>query len=129
MLAGTWGTYVNYNRLHEYGGQISGYITKKHFQTTADGSGKYNLDYWFVPAGGSKISLSSIIIKQQWDMLKVGDSLEIRYDQSNPNRNIPMFEGSPSLVLAFIMLVLGAVFMFFGGSRIFNSIHRRKTCA
>ena len=129
LLAGTWGSYSNYDQLKKYNGRTSGYITKKHFQTAADGNGNYYLDYWFVPAAGSKISVSNIIAKQQWDMLKVGDSLEIRYDQSNPGRNIPMYEGSPSLVMAFFMLIMAAVFLLFGGLRLFNSIHKRKTCA
>jgi uncharacterized membrane protein len=60
-------------------------------------------------------------------MLQVDDTMEIRYDQSHPHRNIPMYGGSPSLVLALFMLVLGAVFMLFGGSRFFNSFHKRKT--
>ena len=127
FLAGTWGAYLEYNRIQEYSGRASGHITKKHFLTAADGSGNYYLDYWFVPADGSKISTSSGIAKQQWDTLQVNDNLEIRYDQSNPNRNIPMYGGSPSPVMAFFMLVLGAVFMLFGGSRFFNSFHKRKT--
>ena len=128
FLAGTWGSYINYNRLQEYGGRTVGNITKKHFQKAADGSGNYYLDYWFLSAAGSKISASSLIDKQQWDMLKVGDTMEIRYDQSNPTRNIAMYGGSPSLILAFFMMVLGTVFIIFGGSRFFNSFYKRKNC-
>jgi hypothetical protein len=128
FLAGTWGSYLNYNRLQEYSGRAVGKITDKHFQKATDGSGNYCLDYWFLSAAGSKISAGSVIDKQQWDMLQVGDTMEIRYDQSNPNRNITMSGGSPSLVLAFFMLVLGTVFIIFGGSRFLNSFHKRKTC-
>ena len=128
FLAGTWGSYLDNNRLQEYSGRAIGHITKKHFQTTTDGSGNYYLDYWFLSAAGSKMSVSSVTAKQQWDMLQVDDTMEIRYDQSNPNSNIPMYGGSPSLVLAFFMLVLGVVFILFGGSRFFNSFHKRKTC-
>jgi hypothetical protein len=128
LLAGTWGSYLNYNRLQEYGGRAVGNITKKHFQQATDGSGNYYLDYWFLSAAGGKISASSVIDKQQWDMLQVGDTMEIRYDQSNPSRNIAMCGGSPSLVLAFFMMVLGTVFIVFGGSRFFNSFHKHKTC-
>ena len=117
FLAGTWGAYLDYNRVQEYSGRASGHVTKKHFQTAADGSGNYYLDYWFVPSDGSKISATSGISKQQWDTLQVNDNLEIRYDPSNPHRSIPMYGGSPSLVLAFFMLVLGAVFLIFGASR------------
>jgi hypothetical protein len=117
FLAGSWGAYLDYKRVQEYSGRASGFVTKKHFQMAADGSGNYYLDYWFVPSAGSKISTSSGISKQQWDTLQVNDNLEIRYDPSNPNRNIPMYGGNPSLVLAFFMLVLGAVFLIFGASR------------
>jgi hypothetical protein len=127
LLAGTWGSYSDYNRLQKYSGRATGHVTKKHLQKATDGSGNYYLDYWFLPATGSKISASSVIDKQQWDMLQVDDTMEIRYDPSNPNRNIPMYGGSPSLVMAFFMLVLGTVFMLFGGSRFFNSFHKRKT--
>jgi hypothetical protein len=129
FLAGSWGAYLDYNRVQEYSGRASGQVTKKHFQTTADGSGNYYLDYWFVPAAGSKISTSSGISKQQWDTLQVNDNLEIRYDPSNPKRNIPMYGGSPSLVLAFFMLVLGAVFLAFGGSRLLTSFKKQKSHA
>jgi hypothetical protein len=128
LLAGTWGSYLDYNRLQEYSGRAIGHITKKHFHTAADGDGIFYLDYWFLPAAGSKISVSRVIARQQWDMLRVDDTMEIRYDQSNPHRNIPMYGGSPSLVMALFMLVMGAVFILFGGSRLFNSFHKRKTC-
>ena len=121
FLAGGWEVYLDYNRVQEYSGRAGGQVTKKHFQTAADGSGNYYLDFWFVPSAGSKISTSSGISKQQWDTLQVGDTLEIRYDPSNPNRSIPMYGSSPSLVLAFFMLVLGAVFMVFGVSRFLTS--------
>jgi len=121
FLAGTWGAYLDYNRVQEYSGRASGQVTKKHFQTTADGSGNYYLDYSFVPSAGSKISASSGISKQQWDTLQVNDNLEIRYDPTNPKRNIPLYGASPSLVWAFFMLVLGAVFIVFGGSRFLTS--------
>ena len=126
FLAGTWGVYLDYNRVQEYSGRASGQVTKKHFQTTADGSGNYYLDYSFVPAAGSKISATSSISKQQWDTLQVNDNLEIRYDPSNPNHSIPMYGTSPSLVWAFFMLVLGAVFMVFGCSRFLTSFKKQK---
>ena len=127
LLSGTWGAYSEYKRVQDYNGRAIGKITKKHFKLASDGSGNYYMDYWFMSSAGSKISASSIIDKQKWDILKVDDTLEIRFDQSNPNHNSPMYGGSPSLVFAFFMLVLGAVFMLFGGSSIFNSFHKRKS--
>jgi hypothetical protein len=124
FLAGSWGAYLEYNRVQEYSGRASGQVTKKHFLTAADGSGNYYLDYWFVPSGGGKISTTSGISKQQWDALQVNDNLKIRYDPSNPTRNIPMYGGSPSLVLAFFMLVLGAVFLAFGALRFIASFKK-----
>jgi hypothetical protein len=129
FLAGSWGAYLEYNRVKEYSGRASGQVTRKHSQTAADGSGNYYLDYWFAPSNESKISTSSGISKQQWDALQVGDTLEIRYDASNPKRSIPMYGSSPSLVFAFFTLVLGAVFMFFGGSRFLKSLKKQKTHA
>ena len=121
FLAGTWGAYLDHNRVKEYSGQATGHITKKHFQTAGDGGSNYYLDDWFSPSKDSKISASSIISKQQWDALKVDDTLVIRYDKSNTSRNIPLYGQSPSLVLAFFMLVLGAVFIAFGVSRFLTS--------
>ena len=128
FLVGSWGSYVEYKRVQDYKGRAIGHITNKNFKLGSDGGGNYYIDYWFMPSVRSKISVSSVLAKQQWDILQVDDTMEIRYDQSNPNRNIPMYGGSPSLVLAFFMLVLGAVFMLFGGSRFFNSFHKRKNC-
>ena len=124
FLAGTWGVYSDYHRVQDYSGQVIGQVTKKYSQTTADGSGNYYLDYWFVPANGSKINATGSIAKQQWETLQVDDNLEIRYDPSNPNHSIPMYGNSPSLVFAFFMLILGSVFIAFGCSRfltIFNT--------
>jgi len=128
FLAGTWGAYLDHKRVQDYSGQAVGHITKKHFQSAGDGGGNYSLEYWFVPSTGGKISAGSGISKQQWDTLKVGDTLEIRYDKSNPQRSIPLYGRSPSLVLAFFMLVLGAVFIAFGVSRCLASFSSIKKC-
>jgi hypothetical protein len=124
LLAGTWGSYVDYNRLEKYSGRAIGHITKKHFQKAADSNANYFLDYWFM-ANGSKIIGSSVTAKQQWDALQAEDTMEIRYDQSNPNSNVPMYGGSPSLIMALFMMVLAAVFMIFGGSRLFYSFNKK----
>ena len=124
LLAGSWGSYTEYRRIEDYNGRAIGHITNKHSKLGSDGGGNYYVDYWFMSSVGSKISSSSIIAKQQWDILKVDDTLEIRFDQSNPQRNIPMYGGSPSLIYSFFMLVLGAVFMIFSGSRIINSFRK-----
>lgn len=129
FLAGTWGAYLDYNRVQEYSGRASGQVTKKHSQTTADGSGNYYLNYWFAPYAGSKINTSSSISKQQWDTLQVNDNLEIRYDPSNPHRSIPMYGSNPSLVFSFFTLVLGAVFIAFGCSRFLTSFKKKKSSA
>ena len=129
LLAGSWGAYLEYNRVQEYSARASGQVTKKHFQTAADGVGNYYLDYWFVPSAGSKISTSSSISKQQWETLQVNDNLEIRYDPSNPNRSIPMYGSNPSLVFAFFTLVLGAVFIAFGCSRFLTRFKKKKSSA
>jgi hypothetical protein len=126
FVAGTWGAYTEYKRVQDYSGKAVGHITNKHFQATADGSGKYYLDYWFIHTASTKINATRDISKQQWDALKVNDTLEIRFDPSNLNRNMPLYGGSPSLFYAFFMLILGAVFILFGGLRFYNSFHKRK---
>lgn len=126
FLAGSWEIYLEHARIQKYSVHAIGHITKKHFQTSADGSGNYYLDYWFVSSGGNKISASSGISKQQWDALRVNDNLEIRYDPANPNSNIPMYGGSPSLILAFFMLVFGSVFIVFGVFR-FPASFKKKS--
>ena len=127
FLSGSWGSYAEYKRVQDYSGRAIGHITNKHFNLGSDGGGNYYIDYWFMPSAGSKMTASSVIAKQQWDALKVDDTFEIRFDQSNPNRNIPMYGGSPSLIFAFFTLVLGAVFILFGGSRFLNSFHKSKS--
>ena len=126
LLAGTWGSYLDYKRLKDYSGHTSAYITKKHSQKGADGKDKYYLDYSFSPAAGGKIIVGGTVSKQQWDAFQVNDTLEIRYDSSNPGRHIPLYEPSSSPAWAFFMLVMGAVFLLFGGSRLFYSFSKRK---
>lgn len=127
FLYGSWGAYTEYKRVQDYGGWAIGHITKKHIQKTADDGGNYYIDYWFISSSGSKISASCVIAQPQWDLLRISDTMEVRYDQSNPNRNIPMHGGSPSLVFAFFMLAMGSVFMIFGASRFLHSLPKRKT--
>lgn len=126
-LAGSWGAYAEYKCVQDYTGRAIGNITDKHFQQGSDGGGNYYVNYWFMSSAGGKISAGSVIAKQQWDMIKVDDTMEVRYDLSNPERNIPMYGGSPSLIYAFFMLVLGAVFVLFGGPRFLNSFHQRES--
>jgi hypothetical protein len=122
-----WGAYTEYGRVKNYNGKAVGHIIKKHFQKGSDGGGNYYIDYWFMSSTESKINASGGISKQQWDALKVNDTLEIRFDPSNPNLNMPLYGGSPSLVYAFFMLILGTIFIIFGGSRFYNSLNRRKS--
>jgi hypothetical protein len=117
FLAGSWYAYSDYSRAQEYTGRAIGHVMKKHFQTTADGSGKYYLDYSFVSSDGSKINSTGNISKQQWDALQVNDNLEIKYDPFNPDHNIPLYGSSPSLVFAFFIFILGVVFLAFGVPR------------
>jgi hypothetical protein len=118
FLYGTWGAYAEYKRVQDYSGRSIGHITSKHSKLASDGGGNYNIDYWFMASSGKKISAASIIAKQQWDMLQVGDTLEIRFNPFDPTHNIPMYGGSPSLVFAFFVFILGAVFMLFGSLRV-----------
>lgn len=125
FLAGTWGAYAEYNRIQKYNGQAIGKITKKHFQTTAAGGGNYYLDYWFTTSSGNQINATSDISKQQWDVLQLGDNLEVRYDRSDPHWSIPRHGSTPSLLFGFFMLVLGAVFIIFGVSRFWASFKKQ----
>lgn len=127
LLAGTWGAYIEYKRVQDYSGKAVGHITNKHFKKGSDGGGNYYIDYWFMSSSDSKINTSSGISKQQWDTFKVNDTLEIKFDPSKPNRNMPLYGGSPSLIYAFFMLILGVVFILFGGSRFYNSFHKRTS--
>lgn len=117
LLAGSWAAYSDYHRVKQYGGIAVGKVTKKHVQTGADGNSTYYVDYCFVPAGRGQICADNIISKPQWDSLRAGDNFEIRYDLSRPDRNIPVYGQSPSLIWAFFMMVMGVVFFVFGALR------------
>jgi hypothetical protein len=127
FIAGSWGAFAEYKRVQDYEGRAIGNITDKHFKQGSDGGGSYHVDYWFMSSGGSKISAGSVIAKQQWDMLQKDDTMEVRYDLSNPERNIPMYGGSPSLAYAFFMVLLGGVFVVFGGSRLWYCTRKGKS--
>lgn len=124
LLSGSWGVYAEYKRVQEYDGRAVGYLINKQFKGGSDGGGNYYVDYWFISSTGIKISATGTIAKQQWDVLKVDDTMEIRYDQSNPSRNSPMCGGSPSLVFAFLLLAMGTIFIIFGYFRFLRSFKR-----
>lgn len=120
LLAGAWGSYADYSRLQRYGGRAVGHVTGKHFQKAADGNATYYLDYWY-EANGIKINTSGVTAKQQWDVSQIEDTMEVRYDKSNPGSSVPMYSGSPSLIMTFFMIVLAAAFLIFGVSRVYYS--------
>lgn len=121
FLSGTWWSYSEYKRVNEYAGFAIGHVTNKHFSQGADGNSMYYLDYWFLLPGGKKVKSTSNLLQQQWEALKIDDTLEIRYDLSNPDRNIPKYGGSLPLVYVFLVFVLGAVFLVFGIMRLISS--------
>ena len=47
FLAGTWGSYLDYNRLKEYNGRAIGHIAKKHFQIMSVSKRKQKVIYMF----------------------------------------------------------------------------------
>ena len=124
LLAGSWGSVSTYNRLRNYNGRAEGHITKKYFLKALDGNATYYLNYWFM-ANGNKVNSSSAMEKQYWDALRFDDTMEIRFDQSDPGKNVPLQGGSPSLVMAAFMVIMGAVFMIFGGSRLYYSFNKK----
>jgi hypothetical protein len=127
FLAGTWSAYVEYNREQTYDTITTGHITGKHFSRAADGNSIYYINYWYPVADGRRISSVSSISKQNWDVLKTDDTLEVRYNKSNPNRNMPLYGASISLAYFFLVFILGAVFMVFGVMRLFNSLRTGYT--
>jgi hypothetical protein len=120
-----WEAFLEYSRIHKYGGLATGYITHKHFQRASDGNSLYYLEYSFTSFDGRKITSKQDVIKDQWDVLKVNDVLQIRYDKSNPERNIPLSGGGISLAYVFLVSLLGAVFVIFGVMRLFMNFGRR----
>jgi hypothetical protein len=125
FIMASWESCSEYMRVKEYAGFATGHVTNKHYARSADGNSVYYLDYWFLIVDGQKISSTRSILKQHWDVLKVDDTLEIRYDKSNPNRNIPFAGGSVSLVYAFFIFIFGSVFLIFGIMRLV-SVFREK---
>jgi hypothetical protein len=121
FLLASWGAYSEYMRVNEYAGYSTGHVAKKYFSRAADGNSIYYLDYWFLLPDGNKISSTGNMFQQHWDALKIDDTLEIRYDLSNPNRNIPNYGGNISLFFVFFVFLLGAVFLIFGVMRLINS--------
>lgn len=127
FLAGSWYAYLDYTHEQKYEVKTSGKVTKKHFQTTADGGGNYYLDYSFNDANGNKSSGNNrVVTKQQWDILKDGDVLEIKHDKSNPKRNIPIQNNNATIVYAFFVFILGGLFSIFGIQRIINGFRGKS---
>lgn len=118
--------YKEYAREQGYNGVSTGYVIKKHYQRASDGNSIYYLDYWFAIADGRRINSTNRISKENWDHLKTNDALGIRYDQADPNRNIPLYGGHLSPIYIFFIAVFGIVFLVFGVMRIFTGV--REVC-
>ena len=123
----SWEAYSEYRRISEYDGYATGYVTKKHFSRASDGKSTYYLDYWFSTASGEKVNATGIILKQQWESLKMGDSLEVRYSLSRPSHNVPKYGGSVPLAYVFFLFLLGAVFLVYGIMRIIHKFRLKSS--
>ena len=121
--------YKEYTREQGYKGVSTGYVIKKHSQRASDGDSVYYLDYWFSLTDSRRVYSTNHISKQNWDELKTGDILVVRYDQADPNRNIPLYGGGLSLVYLFFVAVLGTVFLVFGMMRLFTGYREFHTRA
>lgn len=122
----SWEAYSEYRRISEYDGYATGYVIKKHFSRGSDGKSTYYLYYWFLPAPGEKVNATGIISKQQWESLKEGDSLGIRYNMLRPDLNVPKNGGSVPVAYVFFLILLGAAFLVFGIQRIISNVRDKK---
>ncbi len=130
LIYGSWAAYSEYRRVQGYVGQGVGTVINKYYEQSSDGSANYYIEYSFMPTSEApRIVSKSIMIKHQWDSLEVDDNLDIRFDESNPARSIPLYGGSPSLLFGFFMVLMALVFIFFGSGRIVAGMKRaeRKT--
>lgn len=123
----SWEACSEYRRISEYDGYATGYVTKKHFSRASDGKSTYYLDYWFSSISAKKVNATGIISKQQWELLKIGDSLEVRYSLSQPDHNVPKYGGSVSLAYVFFLFLLGTVLLVYGIMRIMQKCRLNRS--
>jgi len=127
LILGGWGGYSDYMSTRDFSGLALGKVAGKHFQRGSDGNTLYYVDYRFTPAGGNEITATGEIFKQSWDILKDGDSLQIRYDPADSQRNFPAGTGGASIIYAVFIFVLGMVFLVFGVSNLMVGFKWRRS--
>ena len=86
-----------------------GHVTGKQVAKAADGDSDFYVDYSFAIADGRIVTASRGISKADWERVRVGQTIEIRYDRDNPNRNVPAGMGNTSLGVITFTSVLGIV--------------------
>ena len=109
ILVGSWGAYVSDSGIQESGGRSMGHVTGKQVAKAADGDSDFYVDYSFAIADGRIVTASRGISKADWERVRVGQTIEIRYDRDNPNRNFPAGMGNTSLGVITFTSVLGIV--------------------
>jgi len=114
FLMGAWYAYLDLTEIQKYDGTATGIILNKYSQTGADGGANYYLTYSFAPAGGNQIASNGRMNKQQWESVKEGDQLQIKYRMADPSKNIPLQNDGSSIIYIFLILILSLVFIIFG---------------
>jgi hypothetical protein len=119
-LLGAWGAYFTDIKIQNSGSSAEGHLEKKLFIGSADGDSDYILEYWFSFSQGQKIKASRNVSKELWSSVHEGQTIKIKYSDSNPRRNFPDGEGVISIGVNIFVSIVATALAIFGGALIWG---------
>jgi len=125
ILFGGLEIFSEYQRTKDCRTMILGKVLNKDFTRALDGNTVYRVRYSFTPPGGGEIHADGIISKSLWDILKINDDIQVKFNPVKPENNFPAESGGASLILVFFTFLFGFVFLLFGMSRIVSALRKR----
>lgn len=126
-VVGSWGAYILDTNIEQHGSRAQAQLIDKVFLDVADGASEYVLEYRFETSSGQVVTAARSVSKDLWSIMLEGELLEVRYSESNPNRNFPAGEGVTSVRLTIFVSFIACLFAVFGGALVWGFVHRNPS--
>ena len=114
FIAASWVVYSRDTRTEDQGERETGRITGKESLIAADGDSDFYVEYSFELSDGTQLTSRRAVPKGIWDDLSIGDSVEVRYDPAQPERNFPEGGGNTSAGVATFVSFIGVAISLLG---------------
>jgi hypothetical protein len=108
VIVGSIGAYLKDSSIATQGARATGTITEKFAHRPSGKGPKHRVRYRFSIASGQQFEATSDTYAQEdWERLRVGQPIDIRFDPQDPSRSFPMGQGFTSMTMTVFSSVMG----------------------